>query len=191
MSKKIIYGLIVLIVILIIVIMGLNIAFSLSHKNNTGVYIPPTANIDSAPFKNATFQIDSNTVTLVNGLSETPAAPGSATKIVTRYFGDESVGDLNFDGIPDAAFLVTQETGGSGTFFYVVAALKTETGYKYTNAFLVGDRIAPQNTDIVSDELHVNFAERKPGEPFTTAPSQGAVLLLKVTKDGVHEGLMK
>lgn len=107
------------------------------------------------------------------------------------YFGNEAVGDLNGDGLEDKAFLIVQNSEGSGTFYYAVASIKTESGYKNTNAFLVGDRIAPQSTNIIAREIHVNYAERRQGEPMTTPPSQGAVLLLKVTPEGVLEGLMK
>lgn len=143
--------------------------------------------------KNATFTIDGKSVTLVNGISEVPAAPGSAAKITTRYFGNEAAGDLSGDGLPDMIFLVTQDTGGSGLFYYVVVAVKTADGYKTTNAFLVGDRIAPQSTYIPanSQELQVNYAERKSGEPMTARPSVGVTLLLKVTSAGILEGLMK
>jgi hypothetical protein len=143
--------------------------------------------------KNSTFTIDGNPVTLVNGVSIVQAVPGSASKITTRYFGNESYGDINGDGLEDTAFLVTQSTGGSGIFYYVVVALNTPIGYKTTNAFLIGDRIAPQTTQINSSakELYVNFAERKPGEPMTVRPSQGVTLYLKVTPSGILEGLMK
>ena len=134
--------------------------------------------------KNSTFTIDGQPVTLVNGTDSTNT---------TKYFGNEAEGDLNGDGLEDVAFLITQSPGGSGTFYYVVVALQTADGYQTTNAFLIGDRIAPQSTEIQADakELHVNFAERKAGEPMTTQPSSGAVLLLKVTPAGVLEGLMK
>jgi len=110
-----------------------------------------------------------------------------------KYFGNEARGDLNGDGLEDVAFLVTENGVGSGIFYYVIVALQTPTGYKRTNPFFVGGRIAPQSTEIHSDsrELHVNFAERKDSEPMTTPPSVGAVLLLRVTPDGVLEGLMK
>ncbi len=140
----------------------------------------------------STFTIDGAAVTLVNGVSKVPAAPGSASMVTTRYFGNEATGDLNGDGLPDKAFLVSQDTGGSGLFYYVVVALKQVNGYKTTNAFLIGDRIAPQTTEINTSarELYVNFAERKAGEPMTTPPSVGATLYLKVTPAGVLEGLM-
>lgn len=143
--------------------------------------------------KNATYVIDGQSVTLVNGTSEVESAPGSSSKTTTRYFGNEAYGDVDGDDDNDAAFLITQDGGGSGLFYYAVVALRTPTGYKLTNTFFVGDRIAPQSTEIQEDarELHVNFAERRKGEPMSTEPSVGAVLLLKVTPDGVLEGLMK
>lgn len=133
---------------------------------------------------NATYDIDGKAYTLVNGVSEVEVAPGSASKITTRYFGNQSSGDLNGDGMPDLGFLITQDGGGSGTFFYVVAAIKTLTGYKTTSAYLLGDRIAPQTTEIIGQELVANYAERKPGEPMTAQPSVGVSKYLKVTSDG-------
>jgi len=51
-----------------------------------------------------------------------------------QYFGNEATGDLNGDGQADKAFLVTQDPGGSGTFYYVIAALKTAAGAACTVA---------------------------------------------------------
>ena len=163
----------------------------------------PTSTADDTDFlpavlpsydgKNSSFMIDDTRVTLKNGVSEISAASDSSSKITTKYFGNESEGDLNGDGQKDIAFLVTQDADGSGTFFYAVVALKTATGYKTTNAFLIGDRISPQRTEIneSAHELYVNFAERKPSEPMTTQPSVGATLYLKVTSSGVLEGVSK
>lgn len=108
-----------------------------------------------------------------------------------KYFGNEVRGDLNNDGREDIAYLITYDSGGSGTFYYAVVALNLPEGYKTTNAFFIGDRIAPQNNEIKSGELHINYAERKVGEPMTTPPSVGAVKLLKVTPDHRLVGLME
>ena len=94
--------------------------------------------------KNAEYIIDGQRVKLVNGVAEMEAAPGSASKITTRYFGNEVRSDMNGDGREDIAFLLTQQTGGSGTFFYAVAALKRGDRYIGSKAVLLGDRIAPQ-----------------------------------------------
>ena len=134
----------------------------------------------AASHKDISVEIEGQVVTLVGGVAETAAAPGSATKMVTRYFGNEATGDLNGDGAADIAFLITRSGGGSGTFFYVVAALRTARGYTGTNAVLLGDRIAPQTTRIDGGELVVNYADRRPGEPMTTRPSVGVSKYLKV-----------
>lgn len=122
--------------------------------------------------KNATYNIEGVAVTLTNGVSEKEAAPGSASKIITRYFGNEAMGDIDGDGAGDKAFLLTQQRGGSGMFYYA-AAVVSGKNYAGTNAIFLGDRIAPQSTQITNGEIVVNYAERKPGEPMTTQPSVG------------------
>ncbi len=179
------------IITVIVIAAGVYYLNSTPHQESASQ--APPANQRSFDGRNATFSINDNAITLVDGAAESPAAPGSASKVVTRYFGNEATGDLNGDGSQDVAFLVTQDGGGSGLFYYAVVALKTADGYRTTNAFFIGDRISPQSTYIPmnSMELHVNYAERKPGEPMTAQPSVGAVKLLKVTSHGVLEGLMK
>ena len=138
--------------------------------------------------KNATFVIDNTPITLMNGVSEVEQA-GSASKIVTKYFGNEAKGDLNNDGIPDAAFLLTQETGGSGTFFYVVAAIQTPNKtYNGTHAAFIGDRIAPQSTGIHNGLVVVNYADRAPGEPMTAQPSVGKSIWFKLDPETMQFG---
>ncbi|HEX8994048.1 MAG TPA: hypothetical protein VF803_02225 [Candidatus Paceibacterota bacterium] len=155
--------------------------------------IPQTQEVaQTRPFdgRNSTFTIDGRSVTLVNGVSVV-AIPGSSSTVTTRYFGNEATGNLTNNGNDDIAFLISQDTGGSGLFYYVVVAYKTADGYKTTNAFFVGDRIAPQSTHIQSDarELYVNYAERRPGEPMTAQPSIGVTKVLKVTQDGTLEAV--
>lgn len=149
----------------------------------------PTLPVETAQpdLKNITFVLSKKEVTLVDGFSEVEAATGSASKITTRYFGNEAFGDLNGDGKDDAAFLITQDNGGSGTFFYVVAALRTETGYEGTNAVLLGDRIAPQTTELRDGMLIVNYADRNPDESFTTSPSVGVSKYLLVVNNELIE----
>jgi len=138
--------------------------------------------VTKADYKNAIYTIDGNPVTLVNGVSQTPAAPESASMLTVQYFGNEATGDLNNDGINDIAFLITQSGGGSGTFYYAVAALQDSAGgYTGTNAMLLGDRVAPQNTEIKNGELIVNYADRKAGEPISTKPTEGVSKYFRVS----------
>jgi hypothetical protein len=136
-------------------------------------------------YKNITYHIDGQQVKLKNGVAETEIVPDAASKIITRYFGNELKTDLNGDGRDDVVFLLTQNTGGSGTFFYVVAALSTVHGYVGSDGYLLGDRIAPQTTERSQkpgqkNVVIVNYADRAPGEPMTTQPSIGKSVYLQL-----------
>ena len=142
---------------------------------------PDTQEISKVDYKNATYTIENEPVTLVGGFAETEIAPGSASKQTTQFFGNEAEGDLNGDGKPDVAFVLWQSGNGTGTFYYIVAALGGDKGYQGLNGVLLGDRIAPQSTQIRDGRVIVNYAERRPEEPFTASPSVGVSKYLKVS----------
>ena len=158
-------------------------AFVAEGVGNTAsqTYANCISTIATSP-KNATYVIEGQPVTLVDGVFATSTVPGSASRATTHYFGNEATGDLNGDGLLDVGFILTQNNGGSGTFYYVAVALKTATGYQGTNAILLGDRIAPQTTEIKNGVLIVNYADRNPGEPMTAQPSVGVSKYLLVEK---------
>jgi heat shock protein HslJ len=140
--------------------------------------------------RNATYLIDGLAITLVDGVAEVEAAPGSASKQVTRYLGNAVDIDLNGDGAMDSAFLLMQDSGGSGTAYFVVAALNTPDGYVGTNAIFIGDRIAPQSTVIDPNDptqFIVNYADRKADEPMSAQPSQGISKWFKLKGDMLVE----
>ena len=131
----------------------------------------------------------------LDGLSETDTSPGSASRIVTRYFGNELTTDLNNDGREDVVFLVTQQRGGSGTFFYAVAALNTEAGYRGSDGYLLGDRIVPQTTVVSRNPRHknvivVNYGDRRPDEPMTARTSVGKSVYLKLDAEAMRWGIV-
>jgi hypothetical protein len=69
-----------------------------------------TAPVSTGPdAKNMTYVIDGRSITLVDGKSEVPAAPGSATIMTTTLFGEPVSGDLNGDGKPDLAVYLVQD----------------------------------------------------------------------------------
>ncbi len=121
--------------------------------------------------KDASYEIEGRSIKLADGVSEVEQVPGSASKLITRYFGNEATGDLSGDGTPDVAFVLTQNPGGSGTFYYVVVAVQTSSGYQGTNAMFLGDRIAPHTTVIRNGRLIVNYADRKPGDSMVDSPT--------------------
>ncbi len=128
-------------------------------------------------FKKVAYQVEGQAVTLNNN--------------TTRYFGNDVVGDFNNDGQNDVAFLLTQNPGGSGTFYYVAVALGSKDGYRGTNAIFLGDRIAPQSTEFRGGMIIVNFADRKLGESFSTRPSIGVSKYFRIIDGELREVMPK
>ena len=153
------------------------------------------AAVAGTDYRNAEYVIEGQRIKLADGLTEAEASPASASRIVTRYFGSELRTDLNDDGRQDVVFLLTQQRGGSGTFFYAVAALNTEAGYRGSDGFRLGDRIEPQAIVVSQDPRHknvivVNYADRRPNEPMTAQPSVGKSVYLKLDAKTVRWGVV-
>ncbi len=145
---------------------------------------------EQANLHDGTYIIDGQEVTLKNGISEVESAPGSASKTITKYFGNDLKHDLNDDNREDRVFIITQETGGSGKFYYVVALLDTADGSVGSDGVMLGDRIAPQAINLDEGKtvigtnrqnvIVVNYLDRKMGESFDIQPSVGKSIWLKL-----------
>ncbi len=162
---------------------------------NSYIYNEKQADV-ATDYKNAVYVIDGQRIKLTDGVAETETAPSSAITSITRYFGNEVVADLNDDGRDDVVFILTQQHGGSGTFFYVVAALNTEEGYTGSEGYLLGDRIAPQTTELSQNPNHqnvivVNYMDRAQGEPMAVTPSVGKSVWLKLDPQAVQFGVVE
>jgi hypothetical protein len=172
-----------IVIILAIIVGGVTLWYlnqSESSHQPVGIEQPEKITLDS---KNCTYILDDKNIALKNGYSEDSIYPGSSSKNITQYFGNEVSGDFNKDGLSDAAFILSQKQSGSGFFYYIAVALGNSRGCKGTNAVFLGDRIAPQTINIDDENrIVVNYTERKKGESTTTPPSIG------VTKRFVVEG---
>ncbi len=147
-------------------------------------------------YKDSVYLIDGVSVQLKDGLAESEVLPGSASMVITRYFGNDYIVDLNNDGRQDVVFLLTQETGGSGVFYYVVAALNTERGYIGSDGYLLGDRIAPQTIEMSQNPRHknvivANYVDREVGEPMSAQPSVGVSAYLKLDIANMMWGIVE
>lgn len=133
-------------------------------------------------YKDITYVIEGEPATLSDG--------------PTRYFGNELITDLDGDLRDDVVFIVTQDRGGSGTFFYAVAALATDDGYVGSDGYFLGDRIVPQSIDVSPNPRHknvivVNYVDRTPGEPMTVQPSAGKSAYLKLDPESMRWGIVE
>jgi hypothetical protein len=126
--------------------------------------------------------IDDQKFTMSNGVAEIPATPGSAIKNTIRLVGEPVMGDADGDGDLDAALLIQNDPGGSGTFYYAVAAINNGGVYRASNALLLGDRIEPQTVEFTDGRFAYTYAERRAGEPMTAHPSVEKTVLITVDK---------
>ena len=83
--------------VLALTVIGLAVMLK-GNRLNIGNNIHPSQT-DSYSVKNATYIIDDVPVTLTKDGA-------------TRYFGNEAKGDINGDGLPDVALIITQTSGG-------------------------------------------------------------------------------
>ena len=129
----------------------------------------------AAPLKsdplNTTYTIGNRPVSLIDGRNEEPAAPNSSSKIITQVRNTPLFADINKDGTDDAVLILTQSTGGSGTFYYVAAAIATPGGYQGTTALVLGDRIEPQRIEIIDTKARISFLTRGSEESFADDPT--------------------
>ena len=171
------------------------VVFTGGCSSNSGSQPQGQAAAPPTDYRNAEYIIGDQRIKLADGLAEAAPSPGSASRVVTRYFGNELTTDLNGDGREDVVFVLTQQRGGSGTFFYAVAALNTKAGYLGSDGYLLGDRIAPQAIEVSRKPRHknvivVHYGDRGPGEPMTAQPSVGKSVYLKLNADTVRWGVV-
>ena len=150
-----------------------------------GCAAPADADISADPARNATYVIDGRPIGLVDGVSDLELAPGSASRLITRSLGEPHHTDLNADGRSDSVLLLAQSGGGSGTFYYLAAAVQNPDGTEGSEGFLLGDRIEPRALRVdEAGTVEVQLAARAPGDPLAAPPTQVRTLQLKLHPAG-------
>jgi heat shock protein HslJ len=125
----------------------------------------------SSDARNTSYIIDGVPVTLVDGISEERENTGASGRTLTRIWGAPTFADLNGDGIEDAVLILTRSTGGSGTFYYVSAAIASPSGQSGTTGLLLGDRIEPKAIDVADGKASIRFMTRGPDQSFADVPT--------------------
>lgn len=122
----------------------------------------PSLSLDA--LRNAEYPITgpaSGKAKLVNG-SYQEKIPNS-TALLTVTFNDSlSIGDLNGDGLTDAAIVLTLNSGGSGTFYNLYGVINDKGTPKPTAPQGLGDRIKLKSLTIQGGEISVNFLTQGP-----------------------------
>ncbi len=144
----------------------LNQAFPAELPTDTPFFVrcePTTPAVDP---EQATYLIDGAEITLTDGRSATPFAPGSATTVVTTLL-QQSYGQLDGQGATDAAAILAHDPGGSGTFYYLAVVGMDNPA----PTLLLGDRLIVQHLSAANGQVVVTYLDRALDTPFAAPPT--------------------
>jgi hypothetical protein len=115
--------------------------------------------------RNGTYYLPNykRTVKLVNGAySEGSGADLYSVKMLDTV----AFGDMNNDGVVDAAIILVENGGGSGEFESVVNVLNTNGAPTQTGQALLGDRVQVKGMTITSGVLSMDMLVQGPNDPM-------------------------
>lgn len=114
-----------------------------------------------------------DTVRLVDGEYLQRYDESAAT--VRRVTLSDFVARGKLDGNPseDAAVILIDQPGGSGTFYYLAALVRSGEGWESVTAVLLGDRIRIESLSVDSEdrEVSVTFLTRAAGVAMAAEPT--------------------
>lgn len=134
------------------------------------------AQVTSKPdARNATFDFGDGQVTLENGTAFSAVGGDAFVQTETTLTDKIAYGDINDDKKSDAVVILTQNSGGSGTFVYIAGYVSGNVQYKGSNAVFIGDRVSPQTLSIDSNGgITLTYLDRRSDEPMAAAPTVSA-----------------
>ena len=105
-------------------------------------------------------------VTLVDGAYEgAPYQPDAAARPRVILVRDLVIqGDLDGDGVDDAAAILSASTGGSGSFVYLAAASGATGQPLNVGTVLLGDRVDVRTFEIDAGNIRLGIIEAGPGD---------------------------
>ena len=133
----------------------------------TATPIPP---LTLAAIKNAEYQSDfpkSKKARLTDGKYEEEIVPGAASKLTIVVYPDMyAFGDLNGDGVGDAAVVLVASGGGSGSFISLEAVINDKGTPKHVATASLGDRTRLKSIAIRAGEIVVTTLTHGPNDPM-------------------------
>ena len=118
---------------------------------------------------------ENGAVQLSNGQYHAQATDGSASQVSVFLSNFAAFGDLNGDGMSEAAVILISSGGGSGTFYDL--AVVSKDGNTLTNIAVenIGDRIQIQDIKIENMAVVISATTHAPEDPIC-CPSQHSIL---------------
>ena len=115
---------------------------------------------------NHRFSIEKETVRLRNGSAQF-TIPGTTAVIITEIINQPVTGNINKSDDLETVVVLLQHTGGTGSFYYLAAALADE---KIIESYFLGDRIKIVSVSIADKLITVDYLERSINQAMAVAP---------------------
>jgi putative hemolysin len=108
---------------------------------------------------------------LANGIyHRPPTAPGESAEIyATQLWEPVYFGDLNGDGLEDAAVILTTQNGGTGHFFELAAVLNRGGQPENVSMVSLGDRVGIEAGRIEGGVITLDMRVQGPNDPMCCA----------------------
>ena len=138
-----------------------------------------------AALKNAEYRSEwpsSGKARLTDGRYFEPYEPGAASGVHLTLREYLALGDLNGDGVADAAVILDASGGGSGTFRYVVAVLNEGGQPRHVASAHLGDRVRIEALTIQDGQIVVQLIGHGPDDPLC-CPSQEQTRAFRLVGD--------
>jgi hypothetical protein len=139
-----------------------------------------TAPLTVEALKNAVYSgIFEEPVKLTDGQYEGPPfVEGGASRPTLTFTDVYTFGDLDGDGVEDAAVVLVASTGGSGDFYYLAAVLNRDGSPDNVATQLLGDRPRVDSAAINGAEITVDALTHGPDDPLC-CPTQQTTLVYR------------
>lgn len=145
---------------------------------------PPPPPLSEAALEEAMYiteWTDTGVVQLENGEYREPSADATSSPLVITLSPIRAFGDLNDDGLLDAAVVLVTDPGGSGTFFDLAVVLNHNGQPDNAAIASLGDRTEIKSLAIEDGHIVVEMITHGPDDPLC-CPTQ------EVTQHYVLEG---
>jgi len=105
------------------------------------------------------------TVQLTDGKYE---AGTGADYALVQVLPQAALGDLNGDGVQDAAVLLAENSGGSGVFVSLVALVSNGSGFTQSQAVLIDDRPQINGVGISAGQISIDAVVHGENDPMVS-----------------------
>ncbi|NOQ89621.1 MAG: hypothetical protein GQ549_01600 [Gammaproteobacteria bacterium] len=126
--------------------------------------------------QNHSYLVEKEIVVLANGHAREKIS-GTTAIMITEIIQKPIFADLDGDNTKEAALILMQHTGGSGTFFYLAVARDSDD---LVESYFLGDRVKVEAMKIFKNQITVEYLDREKYDPMAVKPMKRTIKKFKL-----------